>query len=271
MNQLTDIERRANGADDKAMLKAAANLTRDLNAPSARDLLGRPARARRRSAMPALAGAILLQPAWLALLSGAGRGARALPRGVVHPRADAYQEGRGARLPAGVEPDRRRAAAGPVASCTRASTTSITARPITGPIDDPEYLPLALMKPWTLPLFLIAARAGAGRPVHPLRRPRALVAAVAAAAADRGRPLFGAADQSASSVRPRPRASSRATGGGWRSPARLWAIALAGAGRDRDRAAARVPDLPRRRRRARCSSTRSAPWSRICGRMRASR
>jgi fatty acid desaturase len=26
-----------------------------------------------------------------------------------------------------------------------------------GTIDDPEYLPLALMKPWTLPLFLIAA------------------------------------------------------------------------------------------------------------------
>src|SRR5205085_1897067 len=26
-----------------------------------------------------------------------------------------------------------------------------------GTIDDPEYLPLALMKPWTLPVFLIAA------------------------------------------------------------------------------------------------------------------
>ena len=26
-----------------------------------------------------------------------------------------------------------------------------------GTVDDPEYLPLALMKPWTLPVFLIAA------------------------------------------------------------------------------------------------------------------
>src|SRR5688572_21443856 len=71
MNQLSDIQRppAAVRADDKAMLKAAANLTRDLNAPSARiywaDLIG--------SAVvgyAALAGAIMLQPAWLALLSG---------------------------------------------------------------------------------------------------------------------------------------------------------------------------------------------------------
>ena len=27
-----------------------------------------------------------------------------------------------------------------------------------GTADDPEYLPLALMHPWTLPLFLVAAR-----------------------------------------------------------------------------------------------------------------
>ena len=26
-----------------------------------------------------------------------------------------------------------------------------------GTVDDPEYLPLALMEPWTLPLFLVAA------------------------------------------------------------------------------------------------------------------
>ena len=72
MNQLTDFKRPRDAApsDDKAMLKAAANLTRDLNAPSARiywvDLIGSAT-----LGYAGLAGAILLQPAWLALLSAA--------------------------------------------------------------------------------------------------------------------------------------------------------------------------------------------------------
>src|SRR5215207_6223726 len=71
MNQQLDLERSpgADRPDDKAMLKAAANLTRDLNAPSARiywgDLIASAA-----LGYAALAGAILFQPAWLALLAG---------------------------------------------------------------------------------------------------------------------------------------------------------------------------------------------------------
>ena len=48
-------------ADDKAMLRAAVELTRDLAEARAGDLLARHAAARRCSAMPALAGAILLR------------------------------------------------------------------------------------------------------------------------------------------------------------------------------------------------------------------
>ena len=66
-----------------------------------------------------------------------------------------------------------------------------------GTVNDPEYLPLALMKPWTLPVFLVAAALAPVGDAVPLRRSGAAVAAVADAARDGGRPLFGAADQSA--------------------------------------------------------------------------
>ena len=118
-----------------------------------------------------------------------------------------------------------------------------------GTVDDPEYLPLALMHPWTLPLFLIAA---ALAPVGMLIRfahPRAAVAAVAEAARGRRRPLFGPADQPevrAPEARRRVRARLGVAGSGVQ---RLGDRA-AGDGRDRRRPAARFPDLPRRRRRA---------------------
>jgi fatty acid desaturase len=157
MNQLSDIQRppAAVRADDKAMLKAAANLTRDLNAPDARiywaDLIA--------SALlgyAALAGAILLQPAWLALLSGvvavlALYRAGSFIHELTHIRKGAI---RGFRLVwnliVGV----------PLlvpSFMYEGVHNQHHGKTYYGTVDDPEYLPLALMKPWTLPLFLIAA------------------------------------------------------------------------------------------------------------------
>ena len=156
MNQLTDIQRpREARADDKAMLKAAANLTRDLNVPSARiywgDLIA--------SALlgyAALAGAILLQPTWLALISGAVAVLALYRAGSFIHELTHIKKG--------------------ALSGFRLTWNLIVGIPLLvpsfmyegvhnqhhgktyyGTIDDPEYLPLALMKPWTLPVFLIAA------------------------------------------------------------------------------------------------------------------
>ena len=157
MNQQTDIERGrgAARADDKGMLKAAANLTRDLNAPSARiywaDLIGSAA-----LGYCALAGAILLQPAWLALLSGviavlALYRAGSFIHELTHIKKGAV---RGFRLTwnlvVGI----------PLlvpSFMYEGVHNQHHGKTYYGTIDDPEYLPLALMKPWTLPLFLIAA------------------------------------------------------------------------------------------------------------------
>ena len=156
MNQLTDIQRpREVRADDKAMLKAAANLTRDLNAPNARiywaDLIG--------SAVvgyAGLAGAILLQPAWLAVLSGlvavlALYRAGSFIHELTHIKKGAL---RGFRLvwnliigiPLLIP-----------SFMYEGVHNQHHGKTYYGTVDDPEYLPLALMKPWTLPVFLIAA------------------------------------------------------------------------------------------------------------------
>jgi fatty acid desaturase len=160
MNQLTDIKRppqaaRADVADDRAMLKAAANLTRDLNVPSARiywgDLLA--------SALlgyAALAGAILLQPAWLALLSGVVAVIALYRAGSSIHELTHIKKGalRGFRLTwnliVGI----------PLlvpSFMYEGVHNQHHGKTYYGTIDDPEYLPLALMKPWTLPVFLIAA------------------------------------------------------------------------------------------------------------------
>ncbi len=156
MNQLTDIQRpREARADDKTMLKAAASLTRDLNVPDARiywgDLIA--------SALlgySALAGAILLQPAWIALLSGvvavlALYRAGSFIHELTHIKKGAL---RGFRLTwnliVGV----------PLlvpSFMYEGVHNQHHGKTYYGTIDDPEYLPLALMKPWTLPVFLIAA------------------------------------------------------------------------------------------------------------------
>ena len=157
MNQLSDIQRAPARAsvDDKAMLKAAAGLTRDLNAPDARiywaDLF-----ASAGLGYAALAGAVLLHPAWLALLSGviavlALYRAGSFIHELTHIRKGAI---RGFRLVwnliVGV----------PLlvpSFMYEGVHNQHHGKTYYGTIDDPEYLPLALMKPWTLPVFLLAA------------------------------------------------------------------------------------------------------------------
>ena len=141
--------------DDTAMLKAAANLTRDLNVPNPgiywADMLG--------SALlgyAALLAAMLVQPALLAV--GAGLVAvLALYRAgsfiheLTHIKKGAI---RGFRftwnlvvgLPLLVP-----------SFLYEGVHNQHHAKRYYGTVDDPEYLPLALMKPWTLPVFLIAA------------------------------------------------------------------------------------------------------------------
>ncbi len=141
--------------DDAAMLKAAANLTRDLNAPNGiiywSDMFA--------SAMlgyAALFGAMLLHPAWLALGSGllsivALYRAGSFIHELTHIKKGALK---GFRLtwnlligvPLMVP-----------SFMYEGVHNQHHAKRYYGTIDDPEYLPLALMHPWTLPLFLVAA------------------------------------------------------------------------------------------------------------------
>jgi fatty acid desaturase len=142
-------------ADDKAMLKAAASLTRDLNVPDARiywaDLIG--------SAAVGYAG--------LATAMLAGSTAVAVLAGIVGILA-IYRAGSFIHELTHIK---RGAVRG-----FRAAWNAIIGVPFLipsflyegvhnqhhgktyyGTLNDPEYLPLALMKPWTLPVFLIAA------------------------------------------------------------------------------------------------------------------
>jgi fatty acid desaturase len=141
--------------DDSAMLKAAAKLTRDLNAPKAAiywaDMLG--------SALlgyAALFGAMFIEARWLAL--GAGLCAiLALYRAgsfiheLTHIKKGAVKGFRLAwNLIVGV----------PLlvpSFMYEGVHNQHHAKRYYGTVDDPEYLPLALMHPWTLPLFLVAA------------------------------------------------------------------------------------------------------------------
>jgi fatty acid desaturase len=141
--------------DDAAMLKAAANLTRDLNAPSPRiywaDMLG--------SALlgyAALFTAMLARPAWLAVAAGliavlALYRAGSFIHELTHIKKGAVRGFRFAwNLLVGV----------PLlvpSFMYEGVHNQHHGKTYYGTIDDPEYLPLALMKPWTLPVFLIAA------------------------------------------------------------------------------------------------------------------
>jgi fatty acid desaturase len=141
--------------DDAAMLKAAANLTRDLNAPNARiywaDMLA--------SALlgyASLFAAMLVRPAWLAVGIGlvavlALYRAGSFIHELTHIRKGAFRGFRFAwNVLIGV----------PMmipSFMYEGVHNQHHGKTYYGTIDDPEYLPLALMKPWTLPVFLIAA------------------------------------------------------------------------------------------------------------------
>ena len=145
----------ARAKDDAAMLKAAANLTRDLNAPNSKiywaDMIG--------SALlgyAALFAAVLVKPTWLAVGCGlvavlALYRAGSFIHELTHIKKGAVKGFRFTwNLVVGV----------PLlvpSFMYEGVHNQHHAKRYYGTVDDPEYLPLALMHPWTLPVFLIAA------------------------------------------------------------------------------------------------------------------
>ena len=145
----------ARAKDDAAMLKAAANLTRDLNVPKAGiywvDMLG--------SALlgyGALFAAMVVEPTWLAIGVGlvavlALYRAGSFIHELTHIKKGAVKGFRFTwNLIVGV----------PLlvpSFMYEGVHNQHHAKRYYGTVDDPEYLPLALMHPWTLPVFLIAA------------------------------------------------------------------------------------------------------------------
>ena len=137
------------------MLKAAANLTRDLNVPSSKiywaDMLGSAA-----LGYAALFATMFVRPAWLAVDMGlvavlALYRAGSFIHELTHIKKGAVKGFRFAwNLLVGI----------PLlvpSFMYEGVHNQHHAKRYYGTIDDPEYLPLALMHPWTLPLFLIAA------------------------------------------------------------------------------------------------------------------
>jgi len=137
------------------MLKAAANLTRDLNVPRSgiywADMIGSAA-----AGYAALLGAMFVRPAWLAI-GCAILAVLALYRAgsFIHELTHIKKGSvKGFRLTwnllVGV----------PLmvpSFMYEGVHNQHHAKRYYGTIDDPEYLPLALMHPWTLPVFLVAA------------------------------------------------------------------------------------------------------------------
>ena len=151
-----DDGRNASGPpDDKAMLRAAVELTRDLSAARAAiywpDML--------LSALlgyAGLAGAILLDNPWAALVSGLVA-ALALYRALlfIHELTHIHKTA----LP-GFRLGWNALVGIPMLTPSLMYENVHTlhhARTRYGTADDPEYLPLGLMKPWTLPLFIVIA------------------------------------------------------------------------------------------------------------------
>jgi fatty acid desaturase len=155
----------ARAKDDTAMLKAAANLTRDLNAPDARiywaDMIG--------SALlgyATLAGAMVLRPRSLALASGLIAVVALFRAGSFIHELTHIKKGavKGFRFTWNV------IVGVPLlipSFMYEGVHNQHHAKRYYGTVDDPEYLPLALMHPWTLPVFLVA---GALAPVGMLIR-----------------------------------------------------------------------------------------------------
>jgi fatty acid desaturase len=145
----------ARAKDDTAMLKAAANLTRDLNAPRSSifwaDMLG--------SALLGYAAffiAMFVRPTSIAVVWGviailALYRAGSFIHELTHIKKGAVKGFRFVwNLIVGV----------PMlvpSFMYEGVHNQHHAKLYYGTVDDPEYLPLALMKPWTLPLFLVVA------------------------------------------------------------------------------------------------------------------
>jgi fatty acid desaturase len=146
---------RARIADDMAMLRASSELTRDLNAPSAAiywsDLL-----ASVLIGYGTLAAAILVQPLWQTIGLGfvsmlalyrAGSFIHELTH-IKHRDLPWFRFGWNALVGIPLL----------VPSLMYEGVHQLHhARTRYGTTEDPEYLPLALMKPWTVPLFVVAA------------------------------------------------------------------------------------------------------------------
>jgi len=145
-------------SDDKAMLRAAADLTRELNAPNAAiywsDMLG--------SALlgyAALALAIVAASPWAMAAAGlvailALYRAGLFIHEITHLKAGALPRFKLAwNMVVGIPLF--------VPSFMYEGIHNMHHAKIRyGTVEDPEYLPLALMKPWTLPLFVVAALFG---------------------------------------------------------------------------------------------------------------
>jgi fatty acid desaturase len=142
-------------ADDKAMMRAAAELTRDIGEARASiywpDMLGSAA-----VGYAALAGAILLHRTWAALACGIVA-VLALYRALlfIHELTHLHRNA----LP-GFRTAWNALVGIPMLTPSfmyEGVHTLHHARTRYGTVDDPEYLPLALMKPWSLPAFVLIA------------------------------------------------------------------------------------------------------------------
>ncbi len=156
LDRTTDVARApARVKDDAAMLKAAANLTRDLNVPNSAiywaDMLGSAA-----IGYVTLFAAMIVQPTWLAVAAGlvavlALYRAGSFIHELTHIKKGAVKGFRLAwNLVVGI----------PLlipSFMYEGVHNQHHAKRYYGTVDDPEYLPLALMHSWTLPLFLIVA------------------------------------------------------------------------------------------------------------------
>lgn len=142
-------------ADDKAMLRAASELTRDLQTPNPRiywaDFLGSAA-----VGYAALAGAILLPTTGWAIASGV-LAVLALYRASLFIHEITHLKH--SLLP-GFRVAWNLLLGAPMmlpSFMYEGIHTIHHTRTRYGTVEDPEYLPLALMKPWSLPLFLLVS------------------------------------------------------------------------------------------------------------------
>ncbi|APE29358.1 fatty acid desaturase family protein [Aurantiacibacter gangjinensis] len=141
--------------DDKAMLRAAAELTRDINKARPEiywpDMIG--------SALvgyAAMAGAILVENGWLALALGVVS-VLTLYRALlfIHEISHLHRDA----LP-GFRTAWNAIVGIPMLTPSfmyEGVHTLHHARTKYGTLEDPEYMPLALMKPWSLPIFVLVA------------------------------------------------------------------------------------------------------------------